>query len=62
MTITPGFIDSHSHPLFADEAIGVNVNLPSIDDVKVALKGQASRTPPGNWVLGIAGSVASEAL
>lgn len=53
MTVTPGFIDSHSHPLFADEAIGVNVNLPSIGDVKQALKGQAARTPPGNWVLGV---------
>lgn len=53
LTVTPGFIDSHSHPLFAEEAIGVNVNLPSIVDVKQALKGQAARTPPGNWVLGV---------
>jgi urease alpha subunit len=30
MTVTPGFIDAHSHPLFAEEAVGVNVNLPRI--------------------------------
>jgi predicted amidohydrolase YtcJ len=53
MTVTPGFIDSHSHPLFAEEAVGVNVNLPRIADVKQALKGQAARTPPGHWVRGV---------
>jgi len=53
MTVTPGFIDSHSHPLFAEEAAGVNVNLRRIDDVKQALAGQASRTPPGHWVRGV---------
>ena len=53
MTITPGFIDSHSHPLFAEEAIGVNVNLPRIDDVKKALARKASQTPPGHWVRGV---------
>jgi len=53
MTVTPGFIDSHSHPLFAEEAVGVNVNLRRIDDVKEALAGQASRTPPGHWVRGV---------
>jgi predicted amidohydrolase YtcJ len=52
-TVTPGFIDAHSHPLFAEEAVGVNVNLPRIDDVKKALKGQAARTPPGHWVRGV---------
>lgn len=25
MTVTPGFIDAHSHPLFAEEAVGVTV-------------------------------------
>ncbi|MDH4316007.1 MAG: amidohydrolase [Gammaproteobacteria bacterium] len=53
MTITPGFIDAHSHPLFAEEALGVNVNLPRIEDVKQALKGQAAKTPPGHWVRGV---------
>jgi predicted amidohydrolase YtcJ len=50
MTVTPGFIDSHSHPLFAEEAVGVNVNLRRIEDVKEALAGKAAQTPPGHWV------------
>ncbi|MGI9205821.1 MAG: amidohydrolase, partial [Woeseiaceae bacterium] len=53
MTVTPGFIDSHSHPLFAEEAVGVNVNLRRIDDVKEALAGKAANTPPGHWVRGV---------
>ncbi|MBT8080555.1 MAG: amidohydrolase [Gammaproteobacteria bacterium] len=53
MTVTPGFVDSHSHPLLAEEAVGVNVNLPRIEDVKKALKGKAAQTPPGHWVRGV---------
>jgi hypothetical protein len=53
MTVTPGFIDAHSHPLFAEEAVGVNVNLRRIDDVKTALAGKAANTPPGHWVRGV---------
>jgi predicted amidohydrolase YtcJ len=53
LTITPGFIDAHSHPLFAEEALGVNVNLPRIADVKTALAGRAANTPPGHWVRGV---------
>lgn len=52
MTVTPGFIDAHSHPLFAEEATGVNVNLRRIEDVKKALAGKAAQTPPGHWVRG----------
>jgi len=52
-TVTPGFIDAHSHPLFAEEAIGVNVNLRRIDDVKTALARKAAETPPGHWVRGV---------
>lgn len=26
MTVTPGFIDAHSHPLMANEAVSVNVD------------------------------------
>ena len=51
--VTPGFIDAHSHPLFAEEAIGINVNLPTIDEVKKALAWKASQTPPGHWVRGV---------
>jgi predicted amidohydrolase YtcJ len=53
MTVTPGYIDAHSHPLFAEEAVGVNVNLRRIDDVKDALAGKAANTPPGHWVRGV---------
>lgn len=53
LTVTPGFIDSHSHPLFAEEAVGVNVNLRRIAEVKEALAGKAAQTPPGHWVRGV---------
>ena len=53
MTVTPGFIDAHSHPHFTAEAVGVNVNLRRIDDVKLALAGKAAETPPGHWVQGV---------
>lgn len=51
-TVTPGFIDAHSHPLLAQEAISANVNLRRIADVQAALAAQASRAEPGHWVLG----------
>jgi predicted amidohydrolase YtcJ len=53
MTVTPGFIDAHSHPLLANEATGVNVNLPGITDIKIALAAKAAETPPGMWVEGV---------
>ena len=53
LTVTPGFIDAHSHPLFAEEAVGVNVNLPRIGDVKRALAAKAAQTPPGHWIRGV---------
>jgi len=53
MTVTPGFIDAHSHPLLALDAIGANVNLPRIADVKDALARKAAETPPGHWVRGV---------
>ena len=51
-TVTPGFIDAHSHPLLAQEAISANVNVRRIADVQVALAAQAKKTEPGHWVLG----------
>ena len=51
-TVTPGFIDAHSHPLLAQEGISANVNLRRIADVQAALRAQANKTPPGHWVLG----------
>ncbi len=50
LTVTPGFIDSHSHPMMANEAISVDVNFRTIDEVQDALVSQAVRTPAGEWV------------
>ncbi len=51
--VTPGFIDAHSHPLLAQEAVGVDVNLRSILEVQQALAQKAAETPPGTWVMGV---------
>lgn len=50
LTVTPGFIDAHSHPLMFNEAVSVNVDVRSIAEVQTLLAGQADRTPPGRWV------------
>jgi len=50
MTITPGFVDAHSHPLMANEAVSVNVDFRRIDEVQEALRAKVSLTPPGHWV------------
>ena len=52
-TITPGFIDSHSHPLIFSESTGVNVGFSRIAEVQAALKSKAATTPPGHWIVGI---------
>ena len=52
MTVTPGFIDAHSHPLMANEAVSVNVNYRRISEVQAALRAKAARTPTGHWVQG----------
>lgn len=51
--VTPGFIDAHSHPLLAQEAVGVDVNLRSIAEVQNALARKAAESPPGTWVMGV---------
>ena len=52
LTVTPGFIDAHSHPLLAQEGVSVNVNLRRISGVQAALAKKANETPPGQWVRG----------
>lgn len=54
LTVTPGFIDAHSHPLGGglSELLHVNTNLGSIAAIKRALAERARRTPPGEWVIG----------
>jgi predicted amidohydrolase YtcJ len=51
-TVTPGFIDAHSHPDGSREVSGVNVNLRSIAAIQQAMAQEATRTPPGHWVIG----------
>ncbi len=51
-TVTPGFIDAHSHPDGANEVTGADVNLRSIEQIKEAMQAEATRTPPGQWVIG----------
>jgi len=52
LTVTPGFIDAHSHPLGANEVISANVDVRSIADIQAALRKRAVETPAGKWVLG----------
>jgi predicted amidohydrolase YtcJ len=52
MTVTPGFIDAHSHPDGANEVTGADVNLRSISGIKEAMHAQAAVTAPGQWVIG----------
>ena len=52
MTVTPGFIDTHSHPQGVNELTGVNVNLRTVEEVKAALRKKAATTPPEYWVSG----------
>ena len=49
--MTPGFIDAHSHPMMANEAISVDVNFRTIGEVLDALVRQADKTTAGKWVL-----------
>jgi len=52
MTITPGFIDAHSHPSGAgvNELVQVNADLRSIAEIKSALQERTSTTPAGQWI------------
>lgn len=52
MTVTPGFIDAHSHPDGSNEVTGADVNLRSIAEIEAAMATQAAMTPPEQWVIG----------
>ena len=52
MTVLPGFIDAHCHPSGVRELTGVNVNLPTVEEVKAVLRAKAAHTAPGYWVTG----------
>jgi predicted amidohydrolase YtcJ len=52
MTITPGFIDAHSHPAGAgvNELVQVNADLRSASAIAGALRVRADATPQGQWI------------
>ena len=52
MTVTPGFIDAHTHPRGISELLDVNCNLGSIANIMEAMRKKALETPPGHWVRG----------
>lgn len=53
-TVTPGFIDAHSHPASGGvrELVSVNLDLRSIGAIQDAIRKRAAETPPGEWVQG----------
>jgi predicted amidohydrolase YtcJ len=54
MTVTPGFIDAHTHPTFGGiaELVNVNVNVGTVARIKELLAARARQTPQGEWVIG----------
>lgn len=54
MTVTPGFIDAHTHPASAgvSELRKVNCDLRTIAEIKAAVHARAKTTPKGRWVKG----------
>ena len=59
MTVVPGFIDCHLHPvgesLLYDVLVGnpYEVEFVTIDSIVSKLKERAAKTPPGEWVQGM---------
>ena len=53
-TITPGFIDAHSHPASSgyEHLKSVDCDLRSISKIQDAIQQAALEKPPGEWVLG----------
>ncbi len=53
-TVTPGFIDAHSHPAYSGRAHlrNVDCDLRSIKAIKNAIKKKVDQTPKGKWVQG----------
>ncbi len=53
-TVTPGFIDAHTHPVYAGirHLRWVDCDLRSITAIQDAIRQRAAKTPPGEWVVG----------
>jgi len=54
MTVTPCFIDAHTHPSSGgvSELVHVNCDLRSIEAIQAAIAKRVAETPPGEWVVG----------
>ncbi|MBI4487386.1 MAG: amidohydrolase [Acidobacteria bacterium] len=52
MTITPGFMDCHTHASGVNELYGVNTNLRTVTEIQAAIRKKAQSTPPGFWITG----------
>ena len=53
-TVVPGFIDAHLHTASSGlrHLKEVNCDLRSIAAIQAAIRERASKTPPGQWVVG----------
>ena len=53
-TIVPGFIDAHCHPAYSGRRHlrFIDCDLRSISAIQDAVRERASKTPPGEWVVG----------
>jgi len=52
LTITPGFIDAHTHASSAgvNELVQVNVDLRSVTEIQAALRERVNNTADGQWI------------
>ncbi len=53
-TVTPGFIDAHTHPVYAGirHLRWVDCDLRSITEIQNTIRDRAASTPAGEWVVG----------
>jgi hypothetical protein len=53
-TVTPGFIDAHTHPVYAGirHLRWVDCDLRSVTEIQNAIRQRAASTAPGQWVVG----------
>jgi predicted amidohydrolase YtcJ len=54
MTVTPGFVDAHSHPAWGgiEEVVNVNTDLRTVGEIQRVMRERAAKTPAGRWVVG----------
>jgi hypothetical protein len=52
MTVTPGFIDAHSHPSGVQELYGVNTNLRTVREIQSAIRQKVDTSAPEVWISG----------